>query len=168
MIGIHIPESELEVYCREFEKRAGYARAAPLVTVATLSRDESLIEWQARIDTGACISTFPEQIMGELGPLVLGPPLKIAGHSGVERCRTWRLPMVIEGDQGSWYDCPRGPGFVADSRDVGLIGMDVIQDLIQDLILVMMGGRFWLLHPERFTVNIVAAAYSPTARKRRR
>ena len=161
MIGVFTPESELEIYGREFEKRKGYARVAPLVTVASLSRDEALIEWQARIDTGACISTFPEQIMCELPPLVLGPPIRIAGHRGVQRRRTWRMPMVITGDGGSWYDCPRSPGFLDDSRDVGLIG----RDILQDLILVMMDGRFWLLHPDRFTVNIVG---SPTARKRRR
>ena len=34
--GTYTPESELEIYGREFEKRQGYARVAPLVTVATL------------------------------------------------------------------------------------------------------------------------------------
>lgn len=104
MVGTHTPGSQLEIYGREFEARPGYGRLAPLVNMAALSRDEEVVEWKARIDTGACISTFPDQLLEVLPAMVLGPPVKISGFDGLERTRTWRLPMVISGERGSSHD----------------------------------------------------------------
>ncbi len=45
MVGIQTRESELEIYRRKFEKRVGYARVVPLVTVATLNRVAQLCRY---------------------------------------------------------------------------------------------------------------------------
>lgn len=142
--------SGIEIHGREFEKLRGYARASPLVEVSTLDRDGDLVTWAARIDTGACLSSFPENLTAILPPLRPGNQMRVRDGSGIVRRWSWRIPLVLKGERGTWLECSNSHGYLADSREIGLIGLDILQDQI----LVMERGRFWLLSPDEWEVQI--------------
>ena len=58
--------------------------------------------------------------------------------------------MRIAGDNKTLLECCNKFGYLADNRNIGLIGMDILQDLT----LVMERGRFWLLSPDEWEVTI--------------
>ena len=146
----------MEIMGREFQRRLGYALPAPVVEVSALGREEQLVTWLARVDTGSDISVFPERICGGLAPLVIGRPCRVQDAHGILREYTWRLPVLIPGDRGSCYESRQDldvweRGLVMSGEQVGRIGMDILRGFI----LVVMDGKFWLLSPESFEVRIL-------------
>ena len=115
-----------------FEKAKGTCCYAPYLNITiSCSNNGRATEktFKARLDTGADVSCIPIVFAKSLMPVLLGKPLLSRGYKGkVERTKTHLIRIHIHnnGKIVKTATPPRGV-FLTDS-DVGLIGMDILND----------------------------------------
>jgi predicted aspartyl protease len=115
------------------EKYSGCARKGPYVRVKCSNPGTGMsVEFDARVDTGACITCVPRNSADKLGTLVLGMPLATRDFTGsVSRLWTYKLTLSLlgypEAVESPPVDLERG--VLLTGTPEGLIGVDLLEDM---------------------------------------